>query len=29
MYYLWAIRHGDQKRYDGFTYIKSFENMLE
>ena len=29
MYYLWAIRHGDKKRYDGFTYIKSFENMLE
>jgi len=29
MYYLWAIKHGDQKRYDGFTYIKSFENMLE
>ena len=29
MYYLWAIRHDDKKRYDGFTYIKSFENMLE
>jgi 5-deoxy-glucuronate isomerase len=29
MYYLWAIRHGDKKRYAGFTYIKSFENMLE
>ena len=29
MYYLWAIRHGDKNRYDGFTYIKSFENMLE
>ena len=29
MYYLWAIRHGDKKRYDGFTYIKPFENMLE
>jgi len=29
MYYLWAIRHGDKKRYDGFTYTKSFENMLE
>lgn len=29
MYYLWAIRHDDKKRYDGFTYVKSFENMLE
>ena len=29
MYYLWAIRHDDNKRYDGFTYVKSFENMLE
>ena len=29
MYYLWAIRHGDKKRYDGFTYITPFENMLE
>lgn len=29
MYYLWAIRHDDKKRYNGFTYIKSFENMLE
>jgi 5-deoxy-glucuronate isomerase len=29
MYYLWAIRHDDKKRYDGFTYIKSFEDMLE
>jgi hypothetical protein len=26
---LWAIRHDDKKRYDGFTYVKSFENMLE
>ena len=29
MYYLWTIRHDDNKRYDGFTYKKPFENMLE
>ena len=29
MYYLWSIRHEDKNRYDGFTYVKSFENMLE
>ncbi len=29
MYYLWAIRHDDKKRYDGFTYTKQFEGMLE
>ena len=29
MYYLWSIRHPDENPYDGFTYIKPFEKMLD
>ena len=29
MYYLWMIRHQKNNPYDGFTYIGSFENMLD
>jgi len=29
MYYLWAIRHPSKNPYDGFTYIKPFENLLD
>ena len=29
MYYLWSIRHTDENPYDGFTYIKPFEKMLD
>jgi len=29
MYYLWSIRHLDENPYDGFTYIKPFEKMLD
>jgi 5-deoxy-glucuronate isomerase len=29
MYYLWCIRHPDENPYDGFTYIKPFEKMLD
>jgi 5-deoxy-glucuronate isomerase len=29
MYYLWTIRHPNENPYDGFTYIKPFEKMLD
>jgi len=29
MYYLWTIRHPNENPYDGFTYIKPFEKLLD